>query len=112
MGYVLDDVQKTWADRVPNYRRAKVVLYADATTTGCGMGESAVGPFYCPNDERVYLDVTFFEELRTRFGAPGDFARAYVIAHELGHHLQKLDGTSTACSTPAARSSRAKAGSR
>ncbi|MBS2029273.1 MAG: neutral zinc metallopeptidase [Deltaproteobacteria bacterium] len=94
VGYVLDDVQKTWADRVPNYRRAKVVLYADATTTGCGMGESAVGPFYCPNDERVYLDVTFFEELRTRFGAPGNFAQAYVIAHELGHHLQKLDGTS------------------
>ena len=94
VGYVLDDVQKTWESRVPNYRHAKVVLYADATTTGCGMGESAVGPFYCPNDERVYLDVTFFQELRDRLGAPGDFAQAYVIAHELGHHLQKLDGTS------------------
>jgi predicted metalloprotease len=94
VGYVLDDVQKSWAARIPGYRRAKVVLYADTTSTGCGLGEAAVGPFYCPADERVYLDVTFFEELRNKLGAPGDFARAYVIAHELGHHLQKLDGTS------------------
>ena len=94
VGFVLDDVQRSWAERIPNYRNAKLVLYADDTTTGCGEGESAVGPFYCPADEKVYLDVTFFEEMRTRLGAPGDFARAYVIAHELGHHLQKLDGTS------------------
>jgi predicted metalloprotease len=94
VGYVLDDVQRTWAERIPNYRRAHVVLYADATTTGCGTGQAAVGPFYCPTDERVYLDVTFFKEMKDRLGAPGDFARAYVIAHELGHHLQKLDGTS------------------
>ena len=71
-----------------------MVLYSDATATACGTGEAAVGPFYCPRDERVYLDVTFFRELKNRLGAPGDFAQAYVIAHELGHHLQKLDGTS------------------
>ncbi len=94
VGFVLDDVQKMWAERMPNYERAKVVLYSDATTTGCGMGEAAVGPFYCPRDEKVYLDVTFFQELRDRFGVNGDFAQAYVIAHELGHHVQRLTGTS------------------
>jgi predicted metalloprotease len=94
VGFVLDDVQKMWSSRVQGYEKAHVVLYADSTTTGCGVGQAAVGPFYCPRDERVYLDVTFFEELRRRFGAPGDFAQAYVIAHELGHHIQRLDGTS------------------
>jgi predicted metalloprotease len=94
VGFVLDDVQKMWAQRIPGYEKAHVVLYADATTTGCGLGEAAVGPFYCPRDERVYLDVTFFQELSRRLGAPGDFAQAYVIAHELGHHIQRLDGTS------------------
>jgi predicted metalloprotease len=94
VGYVLDDVQKLWAERLPRYEKAKVVLYSDATATGCGRGEAAVGPFYCPRDERVYLDVTFFRELRQRFGVPGEFAQAYVIAHELGHHVQRLTGTS------------------
>ncbi len=92
VGTVLDDVQQTWAERIPGYRKARVVLYSDATTTGCGVGEAAVGPFYCPRDERVYLDATFFRELGERLGAPGDFAQAYVIAHELGHHVQQLRG--------------------
>ncbi len=69
------------------------VLYDQATGTECGVGQSQMGPFYCPNDRRVYLDVTFFNELASRFGAPGDFARAYVIAHEVGHHVQQLLGT-------------------
>jgi predicted metalloprotease len=94
VGYVLDDVQKMWAERIEGYQKAHVVLYSEATTTGCGMGEAAVGPFYCPRDERVYLDVTFFQELHNRFGVRGDFAQAYVIAHELGHHVQRLTGTS------------------
>ena len=94
VGQVLDDVQATWAARISGYRKAHVVLYSDATATGCGTGEAAVGPFYCPRDERVYLDVTFFDKLKRRLGAPGDFAQAYVIAHELGHHVQKLTGVS------------------
>jgi uncharacterized protein len=92
VGFVLDDVQKSWAARIDNYEKAHVVLYSDATTTGCGLGQAAVGPFYCPRDEKVYLDVTFFQELHDRFGVPGDFAQAYVIAHELGHHIQRLTG--------------------
>jgi len=71
-----------------------LVLYDQATGTQCGTGQSAMGPFYCPRDERVYLDLQFFEELSTRFGAPGDFAQAYVLAHEIGHHVQNLLGTS------------------
>src|SRR2546423_378900 len=76
VGFVLDDIQKMWAQRIEGYERAHVVLYSDATSTGCGTGESAVGPFYCPRDERVYLDVTFFQELHNRFGVQGDFAQA------------------------------------
>ena len=71
---------------------APLVLYTGATGTRCGMGQSAMGPFYCPNDRRIYLDLEFFDELSNRFGAPGDFARAYVIAHEVGHHVQQLLG--------------------
>lgn len=71
---------------------AAVVLYDQATGTGCGMGQAAMGPFYCPNDRKVYLDLTFWNELEGRFGAKGDFARAYVIAHEIGHHVQNLTG--------------------
>ena len=71
-----------------------LVLYDQATGTQCGMGQSAMGPFYCPRDRRVYLDLEFFQELSTRFGAPGDFAEAYVIAHEIGHHVQNLLGVS------------------
>jgi predicted metalloprotease len=68
------------------------VLYEQATGTRCGVGQAAMGPFYCPNDRRIYVDLSFFNELATRFGAPGDFARAYVIAHEVGHHVQTLTG--------------------
>jgi predicted metalloprotease len=71
-----------------------LVLYDQATGTQCGVGQSAMGPFYCPRDQRVYLDLEFFQELSSRFGAPGDFAQAYVIAHEIGHHVQNLLGTS------------------
>jgi predicted metalloprotease len=72
---------------------AGVVLYDQATGTGCGLGQTAMGPFYCPNDQKVYLDLAFWQELETRFGAKGDFARAYVIAHEIGHHVQRLTGS-------------------
>jgi hypothetical protein len=72
--------------------RTRVVLFRDAIQSTCGMAESATGPFYCPADEKVYLDLSFFDELSQRFGAPGEFARAYVIAHEFGHHVQRLLG--------------------
>src|SRR5262245_13945278 len=110
VGYVLDDVQKMWAQRLPGYEKARVVLYSDATTTGCGLGDAAVGPFYCPRDERVYLDVTFFQELHNRFGVRGDFAQAYVIAHELGHHVQRLTGTSDRVERAPLRSRRGEEG--
>ena len=94
---VNDDVQGTWEELLPRYgatyRHAKFVLYREVELTACGTGESAMGPFYCPRDEKVYLDLAFFDELRTRFGAPGQFAQAYVLAHELGHHVQHLLGT-------------------
>lgn len=98
VSFVLDDVQKTWARILPeqagvNYRHAKLVLYRGATDAGCGLAQAATGPFYCPEDEKVYVDLDFFQELKSRFGAPGEFAQAYVIAHELGHHVQKLLGT-------------------
>ena len=94
---VLDDAQQTWGRLLPkygaNYRDAKLVLFRDATATGCGTGQSAMGPFYCPLDEKVYIDLGFYDELQRRLGASGDFAQAYVIAHELGHHVQHLLGT-------------------
>ncbi len=96
VGFVLDDVQATWtrifAEQGAAYRRAKLVLYTDQTRTACGYGSAAMGPFYCPNDERVFVDLGFFDELSQRLGAPGDFAQAYVIAHEVGHHVQHLRG--------------------
>ena len=85
--------QRSFADQMPGYRRAKLVLFTGATTTGCGYGDAATGPFYCPLDERVYIDLSFYDELAQRFGAPGDFAEAYVIAHEIGHHVQHQLGT-------------------
>ena len=94
---VLDDVQQTWAQVLPKYGTqytdAKLVLFRDYTPTGCGTGQTAMGPFYCPVDQKVYLDLGFFDELRNKFGAAGDFAQGYVIAHELGHHVQNLLGT-------------------
>ncbi len=98
VSFVLDDVQNTWTRLLPeqggvDYRHAKLVLYRDMTDAGCGTAQSATGPFYCPEDEKVYLDLGFFAELKSRFGAPGEFAQAYVIAHELGHHVQNLLGT-------------------
>jgi predicted metalloprotease len=94
--FVLNDVQANWERLLPqsgrSYRRAKLVLFRDETRSGCGEAQSATGPFYCPVDEKAYLDLGFFDELRTRFGAPGEFAQAYVIAHEIGHHVQKVLG--------------------
>jgi predicted metalloprotease len=96
---VLDDVQNTWTTAFQQegirYDRAKLVLFRDMTQTACGLGQAASGPFYCPADGKVYLDLGFFDELHRRFGAPGDFAQAYVIAHEIGHHVQNLVGTSS-----------------
>ena len=96
VGGVLKDVQTTWDKLLPqagaSYRHAKLVLYRDAYPSGCGTAATATGPFYCPEDEKVYLDLAFMDELRQRFGAPGEFAQAYVIAHEIGHHVQKILG--------------------
>ncbi|MGZ6142164.1 MAG: KPN_02809 family neutral zinc metallopeptidase [Myxococcales bacterium] len=89
-----NDVQKTWAQQLRGYRDAKLVLFWDETQSGCGGAAAEMGPFYCPLDERVYIDLGFYRELAQRFGAPGDFAQAYVIAHEVGHHVQKLLGIS------------------
>jgi uncharacterized protein len=96
VSFVLDDTQKTWTQilsqqSVP-YRHAKLVLFRDRIDSACGLAQSASGPFYCPGDEKVYIDLGFYDELRQRFGAPGEFAQAYVLAHELGHHVQKLIG--------------------
>jgi predicted metalloprotease len=93
---VMDDAQSTWQEILGNrYQQTKAVLFRDAYQSGCGFAQSATGPFYCPADHKVYLDLGFFRELQERFGAPGDVARAYVIAHELGHHVQSLLGTET-----------------
>ena len=96
VSFVLDDVQRNWDRLLPqsgaSYRHAKLVLFRDSIQSGCGSAESATGPFYCPADEKVYVDLSFFDELRQRFGAPGEFAQAYVLAHEIGHHVQKILG--------------------
>ena len=97
VSFVLDDVQQTWAQLLPKvdgqqYHNAHLAVFRDAVNTGCGEAPAEVGPFYCPGDQKVYLDLSFFDELAQRFGAPGDFAQAYVIAHELGHHVQHLLG--------------------
>jgi predicted metalloprotease len=96
VSFVLDDVQKTWAQLLPKlgdqYQEARMAVFRDGVSTACGDAPAAVGPFYCPTDQRVYLDLSFFDDLARRFGAPGDFAQAYVIAHELGHHVQHVIG--------------------
>jgi len=103
---VLADTEDTWSQIFSaagrNYEQPKLVLFSEAVQTGCGFAQSASGPFYCPADHKVYIDLSFYEELQQRFGAPGDFAQAYVIAHEIGHHVQLLMGISE--KTQAARS--------
>jgi len=95
---VLASTEDVWGDIFKqgghSYRQPTLVLFDTQTDTACGTGSAAVGPFYCPGDERVYIDLSFYDELRRRFRAPGDFAQAYVIAHEVGHHVQNLLGTS------------------
>lgn len=89
---VHNDVQSTWEQQFASsgqtYQPAKLVLFTDSTQSGCGYGQAAMGPFYCPADQKAYIDLGFYNELKQRFGAPGDFAQAYVLAHEIGHHVQ------------------------
>ncbi len=96
MSFVLDDVQNFWEDTFKgsnkSYDRAKLVLFTNSTGSACGGATSAIGPHYCPPDQKVYIDLDFFKELKRRFGAPGDFAQAYVLAHEIGHHVQNVLG--------------------
>ena len=93
---VLADTEDVWRQQFKAqgsvYQAPKLVLFPGATATACGTGQSAMGPFYCPGDQTVYIDLAFYDTLRTQLGAPGDFAQAYVIAHEVGHHVQNLLG--------------------
>ncbi|KKW69002.1 metalloprotease [Lampropedia cohaerens] len=91
---VLADTEDVWNSLYTNYQEPRMVLYRDATQTGCGIGQAEMGPFYCPADQTVYLDERFFDQL-ARMGATGEFAQAYVVAHEVGHHVQRLQGTTT-----------------
>lgn len=95
---VLASTEDTWgkifAESGHQYPAPKLVLFSGQTPTACGSGQAASGPFYCPGDQKVYIDLSFYQEMKTRFHAPGDFAQAYVIAHEVGHHIQNLMGTS------------------
>lgn len=97
VSFVLDTVQATWAQTLPSmgtaYQDAHLVLFRNGVESACGFAETATGPFYCPGDRKVYIDLGFYQELRDRFGASGDFAQAYVLAHEIGHHIQDLLGT-------------------
>jgi len=96
ISFVLDDAQKTWTGTFQKmgkpYRHAKLVIYRNATYSGCGAAQAATGPFYCPQDEKIYIDLSFWDELKRFGGSTAEFAQAYVIAHELGHHIQKLLG--------------------
>jgi uncharacterized protein len=97
VGVVLASTEDVWTDLFAkmgrSYREPKLALFSGRVESACGLASSAVGPFYCPEDEKAYLDLTFFDDLRTRFRASGDFAAAYVVAHEIGHHVQHLLGT-------------------
>jgi len=110
---ILGSTEQTWGAIFQasgrTYRDPTLVLYTGMTQSACGMGQAAMGPFYCPEDEKVYIDLSFYEELRSRFQAPGDFAQAYVIAHEVGHHVQKLLGVSDQVHQLEERSSEAQA---
>ena len=110
---VLAETEDTWNELFrrngQDYREPELVLFSGAVQSGCGFAQSAVGPFYCPLDQKVYLDLTFFRELHERFGAPGDFARAYVVAHEVGHHVQTLLGVSEQVRAAQSRASQAEA---
>lgn len=95
--FVINDTQDTWTSLLPKatgvaYERSTLVLFRDTVDSACGGADAASGPFYCPGDHKVYIDLSFYDELKTRFGAGGDFAQAYVIAHEIGHHVQNLLG--------------------
>ena len=112
VSFVLDDTQKTWTQLLPEqtqtpYHHAKLVLFRDFIQSGCGGAQSATGPFYCPEDEKVYIDLGFYDELSQRFGAKGQFAQAYVLAHEIGHHVQKLLGIEARVEQERERDSRA-----
>jgi uncharacterized protein len=110
---VLADTEDTWADLFRRMKREyqdpKLVLFTGSVQSACGIAGAAVGPFYCPGDRKLYLDLDFFGELRSRFGAPGDFAQAYVIAHEVGHHVQTLLGISDRVAATRQRADRATA---
>ncbi len=108
---VLADTEDVWkevfAKAGARYQEPRLVLFRDATATACGTGQSAMGPFYCPGDQTIYIDLDFYETLRKRLGAPGDFAQAYVVAHEVGHHVQNLMGITTKVEQARGRASQA-----
>ena len=90
---VMGDIQNTWSSKTDTYQPTRAVLFRNSINSACGLSSSATGPFYCPSDRKVYLDLSFFNALHQKLGAPGDFAQAYVLAHEVGHHVQNLTGT-------------------
>jgi uncharacterized protein len=110
---VLADTEDVWREQFKQsgqpYREPKLVLFRGSTPTGCGQGQAVMGPFYCPGDQKVYIDLGFYETMRTRLGAPGDFAQAYVIAHEVGHHVQHLLGITSKVDSMRARGGEAQA---
>ncbi len=111
VNWLIDDVQNVWQQQYPTigsgpYQAATLVLFRDAVRSACGFAQSATGPFYCPGDQKAYIDLGFFDQLARRFGAPGDFAQAYVLAHEIGHHVQTLLGINDQVRQAQARSPR------
>src|SRR5436190_12402843 len=107
LGSTEDVWTKIFEQSGAQYRPPTLVLYDGMTRTACGTGQAAMGPFYCPNDEKLYVDLSFYRDLKNRFHAPGDFAQAYVIAHEVGHHVQKLTGSFKRLENAQGRASRA-----